>query len=176
MGWCKKDVTPLLAHWSYVFLAPTHRYKVFIPLSEYVKIWLSSVQSNSIPACSITFHMANISIVMYIDFIIILEFLFCGWWPFQWHLFCISVCEWWSFQWHILSQFLLWEWWLFQLHLPSQFLLWEWWLFQWHQLLQFLICDHFSGPQFTSHRTPIMPGKRASITSTNAPLRQSDIW
>ena len=24
MGWCKKDVTPLLTHWSYVFLASTH--------------------------------------------------------------------------------------------------------------------------------------------------------
>ena len=27
MGWCKKDITPLLTHWSYVFLAPTYRYK-----------------------------------------------------------------------------------------------------------------------------------------------------
>ena len=26
MGWCKKDVTPLLTHWSYVFLALAHRY------------------------------------------------------------------------------------------------------------------------------------------------------
>ena len=26
MGWCKKDVTPLLTHWSYVFLALTHWY------------------------------------------------------------------------------------------------------------------------------------------------------
>ena len=26
MGYCKKDVTPLLTHWSYVFLALTHRY------------------------------------------------------------------------------------------------------------------------------------------------------
>ena len=26
MGWCKKDVTPLLTHWSDVFLALTHRY------------------------------------------------------------------------------------------------------------------------------------------------------
>ena len=24
MGYCKKDVTPLLTHWSYVFLALTH--------------------------------------------------------------------------------------------------------------------------------------------------------
>ena len=28
MGWCKKDVTPLLMHWSYVFLALTHWYNV----------------------------------------------------------------------------------------------------------------------------------------------------
>ena len=28
MGQCKKDVTPLLKHWSYVFLALTHRYDV----------------------------------------------------------------------------------------------------------------------------------------------------
>ena len=27
MGLCKKDVTPLLTHWSYVFLALTHRIK-----------------------------------------------------------------------------------------------------------------------------------------------------
>ena len=26
IGWCKKDVTPLLMHWSYVFLALTHWY------------------------------------------------------------------------------------------------------------------------------------------------------
>ena len=25
MGYCKKDITPLLTHWSYVFLALTHR-------------------------------------------------------------------------------------------------------------------------------------------------------
>ena len=28
MGWCKKDVTPLLTHWSYVFLALTHGYVI----------------------------------------------------------------------------------------------------------------------------------------------------
>ena len=27
MGWCKEDRTPLLTHWSYVFLALTHRYE-----------------------------------------------------------------------------------------------------------------------------------------------------
>ena len=26
MGWCKKDVTPSLVHWSYVFLALAHRF------------------------------------------------------------------------------------------------------------------------------------------------------
>ena len=30
IGWCKKDVTPLLTHWSYVFLALTHRFVHFI--------------------------------------------------------------------------------------------------------------------------------------------------
>ena len=29
MGLCKKDITPLLMHWSYVFLALTHRYDTF---------------------------------------------------------------------------------------------------------------------------------------------------
>ena len=28
MDQCKKDVTPLLTHWSYVFLTLTHRYVV----------------------------------------------------------------------------------------------------------------------------------------------------
>ena len=26
MGKCKKDVTPLLMHWSYIFIALTHQY------------------------------------------------------------------------------------------------------------------------------------------------------
>ena len=30
MGWCKKDVTPLLTQWSYIFLALTHRSYAFI--------------------------------------------------------------------------------------------------------------------------------------------------
>ena len=29
MGWCKKDVTPLLTHWSYVFLPLSHRYEKY---------------------------------------------------------------------------------------------------------------------------------------------------
>ena len=29
MGWCKKDVTPVLMHWSYNFLALTHQYRPF---------------------------------------------------------------------------------------------------------------------------------------------------
>ena len=36
MGWCKKDVTPLLTHWSYVFLALTHRY-VFSSICEMIE-------------------------------------------------------------------------------------------------------------------------------------------
>ena len=30
MGWCNKDVTPLLMHWSYVYFALTRRYVDFI--------------------------------------------------------------------------------------------------------------------------------------------------
>ena len=29
-GYCKKDVTPLLTHWSYAFLALTHQYVVYV--------------------------------------------------------------------------------------------------------------------------------------------------
>ena len=29
-GWCKNDITPLLTHWSYVFLSLTHRFVVGI--------------------------------------------------------------------------------------------------------------------------------------------------
>ena len=29
MGLCKKDVTPLLMHWSYIFLALTHQFEVW---------------------------------------------------------------------------------------------------------------------------------------------------
>ena len=28
MGWCKKDIPPVLTHWSYVFLALTHQYNL----------------------------------------------------------------------------------------------------------------------------------------------------
>ena len=41
MGYCKKDVTPLLMHLSYAFLALTHRYTNSVPLY----IWLYSEQS-----------------------------------------------------------------------------------------------------------------------------------
>ena len=44
MGSCKKDVTPLLTHWSYVFLALTHRDDV--PKGVYLyptfkRVWMS---------------------------------------------------------------------------------------------------------------------------------------
>ena len=29
MGYCKKDITPLLTHWSYVFFAQTHGYTLY---------------------------------------------------------------------------------------------------------------------------------------------------
>ena len=54
MGWCKKDVTPLLTHWNYVFLALTHWY--IIPfliqchklLSSKLWHWNSSGTLNSL--------------------------------------------------------------------------------------------------------------------------------
>ena len=36
-GQCKKDITPLLMHWSYVFLALTHRYVI-----AKIQIWSSA--------------------------------------------------------------------------------------------------------------------------------------
>ena len=30
MGQCKKDVTPLRLQWSYVFIALTHRYNLYL--------------------------------------------------------------------------------------------------------------------------------------------------
>ena len=41
MSWCKKNVTPLLTHWSYVFLAPTHRYflTIFISFANSLCKW-----------------------------------------------------------------------------------------------------------------------------------------
>ena len=43
MDWCKKDATPLLTHWSFVFLTPTHRKFSEIPIlrTQSVKqLWL----------------------------------------------------------------------------------------------------------------------------------------
>ena len=41
MGYCKKDVTPLLMRWSYVFLEPTHRYipHRIIRITRFVPFW-----------------------------------------------------------------------------------------------------------------------------------------
>ena len=41
MGQCKKDVTPMLTHWSYVFLAPTQRYGNEILGCKFPKIFTS---------------------------------------------------------------------------------------------------------------------------------------
>ena len=37
MGQCKKDITPLLTHWSYVFLALTHQYVKYTMIPSNVK-------------------------------------------------------------------------------------------------------------------------------------------
>ena len=34
MGYCRKDITPVLTHWSYAFLALTHRYITLQPLDK----------------------------------------------------------------------------------------------------------------------------------------------
>ena len=39
MGQCKKDVTPLLMHWSYIFLALTHQYESEIWSPIWVLYW-----------------------------------------------------------------------------------------------------------------------------------------
>ena len=43
-GWCKKDVTPLLMHWSYVFLALTHRHDLMVRCFMSVEALLLSNQ------------------------------------------------------------------------------------------------------------------------------------
>ena len=41
MDQCKKDVTPLLTHWSYVFLALTHRL-VLPNIAQFENPWKSA--------------------------------------------------------------------------------------------------------------------------------------
>ena len=36
MGYCKKDVTPVLTHWSYVFHALTHQYEFHVVSSYFI--------------------------------------------------------------------------------------------------------------------------------------------
>ena len=43
MNWCKKDVTPLLMHWSYVFFAWTHQYVPF-PEHNFLRFLTTQVQ------------------------------------------------------------------------------------------------------------------------------------
>ena len=45
MGYCKKDVTPLLTHWSYVFLALTHWFAVELCSPHPCHQWPSSSKS-----------------------------------------------------------------------------------------------------------------------------------
>ena len=47
MGYCKKDVTPLLTHWSYIFLALTHRYDLYLEkiLLYYISIMIVLILS-----------------------------------------------------------------------------------------------------------------------------------
>ena len=41
MGLCKKDITPLLTHWSYVFLALTHRSDlVWVMIKHLLNLWI----------------------------------------------------------------------------------------------------------------------------------------
>ena len=73
IGWCKKEVTPLLTHWSYVFLALTHRYMqslsarpvynllIVVPadgltptITDTVKHWLCNARENDM--VMIKFH------------------------------------------------------------------------------------------------------------------------
>ena len=63
-GYCKKDVTPLLMHWSYVFLALTHGYclglsmssepsqSLYVPLLEWQSGWCQSIIILSYPGLS----------------------------------------------------------------------------------------------------------------------------
>ena len=70
MDWCKKDITPLLMHWSYVFLALTHRID-----SKYV-IWnhkpiimsfkVASFHSEHSLTCSLT-GLLGCSIILYLN-------------------------------------------------------------------------------------------------------------
>ena len=49
MGWCKKDVTPLLTHWSYIFPALTHRYTTpAVPFVYLINI-LNHIHLSSVP-------------------------------------------------------------------------------------------------------------------------------
>ena len=51
MGECKKDVTPLLTHWSYVFLALTHRHFPFQTHITPLTVLYSSSSSCNICTC-----------------------------------------------------------------------------------------------------------------------------
>ena len=53
MGLCKKDITPLLTHWSYVFRALTHQYLMSVVHSKC--IFLQPAQSNVNMMCYIKF-------------------------------------------------------------------------------------------------------------------------
>ena len=51
MGECKKDVNPLLMHWSYVFLALTHRHDVVIIMisyESYIGVWYKDHNINGL--------------------------------------------------------------------------------------------------------------------------------
>ena len=50
MGWCKKDVTPLLTHWSYVFLALTYGCVSFpFQNNAILQLWSQYEQNAKLP-------------------------------------------------------------------------------------------------------------------------------
>ena len=74
MGWCKKDVTPLLTHWSYVILALTHRYsdhlfqglpRPLVPgIPKFVTEWIQDMACCTCPAIQATAkHCCTILVV-----------------------------------------------------------------------------------------------------------------
>ena len=49
LGLCKKNVTPLLTHWSYVFLALTHRRDVLFTIIACTQQWMTSSDNRVAP-------------------------------------------------------------------------------------------------------------------------------
>ena len=79
MGYCKKDVTPLLTHWSYIFLELTHACHIFIIMAAAADLVMLGTMVSAMLVCTLkeqlTAHIARVFSFLPINIIIVITMI-----------------------------------------------------------------------------------------------------